>query len=122
MEKMNKIEFLETFLSLYINHHVVLEDMEKGTNKYTVLDVRNAPKEVKKDKIKGALEIPAKDLNNRLNELSQDNIYVVYDWTGGTILGKQALLELYRNGFEAYELAGALEGWKGMSLPLEDVE
>jgi rhodanese-related sulfurtransferase len=122
MEKMNKIEFLETFLSLYINHHVVLEDMEKGTNKYTVLDVRNAPKEVKKDKIKGSLEIPAKDLNNRLNELSQDNIYVVYDWTGGTILGKQALLELYRNGFEAYELAGALEGWKGMSLPLEDVE
>ncbi|EFU84312.1 hypothetical protein HMPREF3225_00881 [Staphylococcus lugdunensis] len=122
MEKMNKIEFLETFLSLYINHHVVLEDMEKATNKYTVLDVRNAPKEVKKDKIKGSLEIPAKDLNNRLNELSQDNIYVVYDWTGGTILGKQALLELYRNGFEAYELAGALEGWKGMSLPLEDVE
>lgn len=119
---MNKIEFLETFLSLYINHHVVLEDMEKGTNKYTVLDVRNAPKEVKKDKIKGSLEIPAKDLNNRLNELSQDNIYVVCDWTGGTILGKQALLELYRNGFEAYELAGALEGWKGMSLPLEDVE
>lgn len=49
---MNKIEFLETFLSLYINHHVVLEDMEKGTNKYTVLDVRNAPKEVKKIKLK----------------------------------------------------------------------
>ena len=52
----------------------------------------------------------------------KDKVYVVYDWTGGTILGKQALLELYQNGFEAYELAGALEGWKGMSLPLENVE
>lgn len=122
MEKMNKIEFLETFLSFYINHHVVLEDMEKGTNKYTVIDVRNAPKKVKKDKIKGSIEIPAKDLNEHLGELSKDKVYVVYDWTGGTILGKQALLELYQNGFEAYELAGALEGWKGMSLPLENVE
>ncbi|PNZ30852.1 putative dehydrogenases [Staphylococcus petrasii] len=119
---MNKIEFLETFLSLYINHHVVLEDMEKGTNKYIVLDVRNAPKKVKKDKIKGSIEIPAKDLREHLSELSKNKVYVVYDWTGGTILGKQALLELYNNGFEAYELAGALEGWKGMSLPLENVE
>lgn len=119
---MNKIEFLETFLSLYINHHVVLEDMQKGTNKYTVLDVRNAPKEVKKDKIKGATEISAKDLHKHLNELPKNSVYVVYDWTGGTILGKQALLELYKNDFEAYELAGALEGWKGMSLPLENVE
>lgn len=122
MEKMNKIEFLETFLSFYINHHVVLEDMEKGTNKYTVIDVRNAPKKVKKDKIKGSIEIPAKELHEYLSELSKDKVYVVYDWTGGTILGKRALLELYQNGFEAYELAGALEGWKGMSLPLENVE
>ena len=119
---MHKTEFLETFLSLYINHHVVLKDMETDTNKYTVIDVRNAPKKVKKDKIKGSIEIPAKDLHEHLDELSKDKVYVVYDWTGGTILGKQALLELYRNGFEAYELAGALEGWKGMSLPLEDVE
>ncbi|MDF2888957.1 MAG: hypothetical protein K0R23_3342, partial [Lacrimispora sp.] len=25
-------------------------------------------------------------------------------------------------GFEAYELAGALEGWKGMNLPIETLE
>ncbi|MDD9442245.1 rhodanese-like domain-containing protein, partial [Staphylococcus aureus] len=25
---MNKVEFLETFLSLYISHHEVLRDME----------------------------------------------------------------------------------------------
>ena len=56
-----------------------------------------------------------------MNTLSKDTIYVVYDWTGGTILGKEALLELYKNDYEAYELAGALEGWKGMKLPLEDV-
>lgn len=119
---MNKVEFLEMFLSLYINHHEVLKDMENGTGKYVVIDVRNAPKKAKKDKIKNSVEIPAKDLKNNLSSLDKDKTYVVYDWTGGTILGKAALLDFYRNGFEAYELAGALEGWKGMSLPLEDVE
>ncbi|WP_251520084.1 MULTISPECIES: rhodanese-like domain-containing protein [Staphylococcus] len=122
MRKMKKkIELLETYLSLYINHHEVLEDMEKDGNKYKVIDVRNAPKKVKKDKIKNSIEIPAKELKEQLDTLSKDYIYVVYDWTGGTILGKVALLELLKNDFEAYELAGALEGWKGMNLPLEEV-
>ncbi|PTE80379.1 sulfurtransferase [Staphylococcus equorum] len=118
---MNKVEFLETFLSLYISHHEVLRDMESNEKKYVVIDVRNAPKEVKKDKIKSSIEIPAKDLKNQLSDLSKEKIYVVYDWTGGTTLGKEALLELYKNNYEAYELAGALEGWKGMKLPLENV-
>lgn len=61
---MNKIEFLETFLSFYINHHVVLEDMEKGTNKYTVIDVRNAPKKVKKIKLKGQLKYQLRNYTN----------------------------------------------------------
>ncbi|KZU51784.1 Sulfur carrier protein adenylyltransferaseThiF [Lactiplantibacillus plantarum] len=38
---------------------------------------------------------------------------------GGTTLGKTALLVLLSAGFDAYELAGALEGWKGMQLPVE---
>ncbi|HHA7109966.1 TPA: rhodanese-like domain-containing protein, partial [Staphylococcus aureus] len=29
---MNKVEFLETFLSLYISHHEVLRDMESNEN------------------------------------------------------------------------------------------
>lgn len=119
---MNKVEFLETYLSLYINHHEVFEDMENETGKYVVIDVRNAPRKVKKDKIKNSVEILAKDLKNHLSSLAKDKIYVVYDWTGGTILGKAALLDFYKNGFEAYELGGALEGWKGMNLPLEDIE
>ena len=118
---MNKIELLESYLSLYINHHEVVKDMENGEGKYMIIDVRNAPKHVKKDKIKSSIEIPAKDLKENLDNLSKEKIYVVYDWTGGTILGKAALLELYKHGYKASELAGALEGWKGMNLPLENI-
>lgn len=51
---------------------------------------------MKKDKIKSSIEIPAKDLKNQLSGLSKEKIYVVYDWTGGTTLGKETLLELYK--------------------------
>ncbi|MHC5246856.1 rhodanese-like domain-containing protein [Enterococcus sp. LJL90] len=117
-----KIDLLETYLSLYINHFEVLNNLDKENSPYVVLDVRNAPKEVKQDQIKGALALPAKDLAAHLEELDKEKIYVVYDWTAGTILGKQALLILLKAGFKAYELAGALEGWKGMNLPIEPLQ
>ncbi|MBC2280037.1 rhodanese-like domain-containing protein [Listeria welshimeri] len=114
-----KIELLETYLSLYINHFTVLENIDKEDSAYVVLDVRNAPAKIKQDQIKGAIPMSAKDLANHLDELDKNKIYVVYDWTGGTTLGKEALLTLLSADFEAYELAGALEGWKGMNLPIE---
>lgn len=117
-----KIELLETYLSLYINHFTILEHIDDENSPYVVLDVRNAPPQVKKDQIKGAVAIAAKDLANHLDELKKDKIYVVYDWTGGTTLGKTALLILLSAGFEAFELAGAIEGWKGMKLPTEEVK
>ena len=116
-----KIQLLETYLSLYINHFAILDTLGQEDSPHVVLDVRNAPAAVKKDQIKGAIPLPAKDLAQHLEELDKTKTYVVYDWTGGTILGKTALLTLLSNGFEAYELAGALEGWKGMNLPIEPI-
>ena len=117
-----KIEFLKTYLSLYINHDVIMNSMNDLESKYVILDVRNAPNQIKKDQIKGALAIPAKDLKARINELDKNKVYVVYDWTAGTTLGKMALFVLLSEGFEAFELSCALEGWKGMNLPVEDIK
>ncbi|WP_317913269.1 rhodanese-like domain-containing protein [Carnobacterium maltaromaticum] len=116
-----KISFLKTYLSLYIGHVAVLENMEKKEANYVVLDVRNAPNHIKKDQIKGALSVPAKDLTDYLENLDKEKIYVVYDWTAGTTLGKETLFILLSAGFEAFELSCALEGWKGMNLPVENV-
>ena len=51
---MNKLEFLEMYLDLYINHFVILEALKDPNSDYVVLDNRNAPKEMKKEQIKGA--------------------------------------------------------------------
>lgn len=84
-----KIELLTTYLSLYIDHHTVLADMQNATGKYVVLDVRNAPAQVKKDQIKGAIAMPAKDLATRIGELDPAKTYVVCDWTGEQPLARR---------------------------------
>lgn len=112
---MNKIELLKTFLSISIDHNEVLQN----PHRYTLIDIRNAPKEIKKDKIKASLEIPMKTLADKLQTLDKNKTYVVYDWNAGTTLGKQAVLLLLQNGFDAFELSCAIEGWKGMNLPIE---
>jgi len=114
-----KINFLKTYLSLYIDHNTVLKELENPNSDYVVLDVRNAPAQIKGDQIKGAKALPAKDLAQNLDSLDQSKTYVVYDWTAGTTLGKMALMILLSNGFKAFELSSALEGWKGMHLPTE---
>ncbi len=111
---MNKIDYLELILSLKKTHTDILENKD-----LVVLDIRNAPKELKKTKIKGSIEIPAKDLPARLSELDKTKTIVVFDWNGSTDLGKVALLILLKNGFDAYELSGGIEAWNGMNLPID---
>lgn len=118
---MNQIDFLEMYLGLYIDHFSVLKALEEGSDDMVILDIRNAPAQLKKEQIKGANALPAKTLNHQLAHLDKDKTYVIYDWNSGTILGKTALLALYKAGFTAYEMAGAFEGWKGMNLPTEPV-
>lgn len=116
-----KINFLQTYLSLYINHSEVLPEMQKPNSNIVVLDVRNAPAQIKQDQIKGSIAIPAKDLADHIDELDHEKTYVVYDWTAGTTLGKVALLVLLTNGLKAFELSCALDGCKGMHLPVESI-
>lgn len=111
---MNKIEYLELVLSLKKTHLDILNNDD-----YTVIDIRNAPAAVKKTKIKGSLEIAAKDMAAQLATLDASKPIVVYDWNGGSDLGKVAQLILLRNGFVAYELSGGIEAWNGMNLPIE---
>lgn len=118
---MEKLNLLKTYLSLYIDHFKVLNSIKQSNSQYVILDIRNAPKQVKREQIKGAVSLPVKDLPTHLNELDKSKTYVVYDWNGGSILGKKALLILLEAGFTAYELAGDLEGWQGIKLPMEPI-
>lgn len=56
-----KIDLLENYLSLYINHFEVLKDMKSPDPSYVILDIWNAPKEIKKDQIKGQLHFQLKN-------------------------------------------------------------
>lgn len=60
-------------------------------------------------------------MSKQLEDLDKSKTYVVYNWTAGTTLGKEALFLLLSHGFKAFELSCALEGWKGMNLPIEEI-
>ena len=49
---MDKLAFLEMYLDLYRNHFTVLEAMKAENPDIVVLDIRNAPSQIKKEQIK----------------------------------------------------------------------
>lgn len=115
---MNKIEFLQTSLSLQKTAIDVIT-AAKTEHPFTLLDIRNAPAQAKGDQIANSQVMPLKDFKAKMATLSKDQTYVVYDWNAGSPLADQALLALLTAGFDAYKLAGGIEAWKGMNLPTE---
>jgi hypothetical protein len=51
-----------------------------------------------------------KRLDQSLKSVSKKKMYVLYEWTGGTILRNAALHILLSNQFQTCEIAGALKG------------
>lgn len=46
---MDKLAFLEMYLDLYRNYFTVLEAMKAENSDIVVLDIRNAPSQIKKE-------------------------------------------------------------------------
>lgn len=64
-----KIDLLKTYLSLYIDHFTVLKALNSGDATYEILDVRNAPAQAKKFKLKGHMRYLQKISQVRLINL-----------------------------------------------------
>ena len=75
-----------------------------------ILDVRRHD-DYKKGHIEGAVSIPKEELEDRMNELSRNNLHIVYCYNAFCHLGARACLFLARNGFEAMELCGGYDTW-----------
>lgn len=117
----DKLDFLEMYLSLFIEPDQLINDKNEIISKYIILDVRNEPYFVKRNQIKGAITLPEKDLFQHLSYLEKEKIYVIYGWTIGAKIEKRALLTLLSSGFEAFELSGGLERWELKGLPIEKI-
>lgn len=96
-----------------------MKESKQDPDKYYLVDVRNAPAHLKKDKIAGAVEMPQNELNNTYIDLPKDKTIIVYCWDVWCNLATKAGITLIEKGFKVKELSGGIAAWHTLNLPIE---
>lgn len=84
-----------------------------------VVDVRNGHPEVLRERVRGALWIPEKEIGDRYVELPTDRLIVLCGWDSWCNLAARSALVLIAHGLSVKELVGGMAGWTAMGLPTE---
>ncbi|PHC82962.1 ArsR family transcriptional regulator [Bacillus wiedmannii] len=98
-----------------------LQQAKFSPDKYFLVDVRNGPAHLRKEKIEGAVEIPQLELEKHINEIPTDKIVVVYCWDVWCNTAAKAAVTLLEKNYEVKELVGGIAAWRTMNFPLEAV-
>ena len=98
-----------------------MQAKQANPNHFILIDVRNGTPELKKEKIKGAIEIPQFELTNRLTELPKDKELILYCWDVWCNTAAKAAVVLLDNGYAVRELSGGIAAWKTMNFPLVSI-
>lgn len=115
---MSQIEYFRNRIDSTFSPMDYMQAISKNFNNFLLIDVRNGSPELKKEKIKDALEIPQIELENRLSELPKDKELIVYCWDVWCNTAAKAALILLENGYSVKELAGGIAAWKTMNFPV----
>lgn len=108
--------FVDQSKVTYIKSEDLKTLMEKDTN-LLLIDLHNAD-DYKKEHLKGAVNIPLSELENRKNEIPLGKKIVFYDKNG--LWAFQAAVRFFDLGFfNTLALSDGLDGWKQKNYPLE---
>ena len=84
----------------------------------TVVDVR-PPEEYAAGHVPGAVNIPLKNLEQRLNDLPREQEIVAYCRGPHCVLAFDAVAQLRAKGFQARRLEDGFPEWREAGLPVE---
>jgi rhodanese-related sulfurtransferase len=84
----------------------------------TVLDVR-PPEEYASGHVPGAVNVPLKELEERLKELPHEQEIVAYCRGPHCVLAFEAVARLREHGFQARRLEDGFPEWREAGLPVE---
>jgi rhodanese-related sulfurtransferase/predicted transcriptional regulator len=84
----------------------------------TVIDTRPA-EEYASGHLRGALNVPLRELRRRLRELPRDQEIVAYCRGAYCVLSYEAVAELRKRGFKAFRLEEGYPEWRAAGLPIE---
>jgi rhodanese-related sulfurtransferase len=84
----------------------------------TVIDTRPA-EEFAAGHLRGALNLPLRELKRRLRELPREREIVAYCRGAYCVLSYEAVAELRKRGFKAFRLEEGYPEWRAAGLPVE---
>ena len=116
---MSKLDYFKARIEATMSPMDYKQASATAPEKYLLMDVRNAPPHVMKQKIAGATMLPLKELAERAEELNRDKVIVVYCWDVWCNMGAHAAVILLEKGFDVVELAGGIASWNALKLPTE---
>jgi rhodanese-related sulfurtransferase len=116
---MNAIDYFESKIQCTISPMDYMLQSQKNDSKFILVDVRNAPAHIKKNKIKGAIDIAQTDIEHSLTSIPKDKTIVVYCWDTFCNLGAKSAITLLNNGYDVIELSGGIAAWHTLNLETE---
>jgi rhodanese-related sulfurtransferase len=119
---MNPLEYFKARLEATIGAVEVMEILASDPESICIVDVRNGPAAMLKDRIKGALQIPESAILKQLDKLPKDRTLVLYCWDVNCNLAARAAVCLLERGFKVKELCGGSRAWRLMRFPEEPVD
>lgn len=114
---MNQVAFFKNRVESTFSPMDYMQVSKQNNDGYVLLDVRNGPPHLKKEKIKGAVEIPQAELENRLSEIPKEKTIVLYCWDVWCNTAAKAAIILLENDYKVKELSGGIAAWKTMNFP-----
>ncbi|MFK4308594.1 rhodanese-related sulfurtransferase [Bacillus sp. RC242] len=114
---MQEIEFFKGRIASTFSPMDYVQAQKNNPDQYVLVDVRNGPAVLRKEKITGALEISQLELEKRIAELPKDKMIVLYCWDVWCNTAAKSAVLLLENGYTVKELAGGIAAWKTMNFP-----
>jgi len=119
---MNRLDYFKARLDATIAPVDVFAALNSKSGRICVVDVRNGPAELIRDRVIYALQIPQNQILERLDRLPKDRPLVLYCWDTWCSLAAQAAVPLLERGYDVREMAGGMKGWKTLRFPTEPVD
>ncbi len=119
---MSAIDYFKLRLEATVSPMDTINALNNRPEEVLVIDVRNGPPSLLKQKIKGAILIPQTEIAHRINELPKDKEIIIYCWDTWCSLAVKSAIPLLEAGLRAKEMYGGISAWNTLNLPTEPLE